>query len=257
MATCACGCHVGGDNSQIVKGEERRESGGAELPRVNLGWQSSPPPLSTFSPPPPPSTSPSTPSTPSWRDVESWHPVDSIWEDDVDRVLESRQLSDRLSPAWRLLLLSDGSVTRHLNLLTECHVSVDCVEMRHVGQNLEGLPPDVALIPGPRVQRQVYLRTKEGEILAYAASWWAAEEVNKYLKEVQEPMWVNFSRERMELFRSIQRIYVGNSKPLEEAFQIRGPFWARHYLFYHSGRPLTLIYEVFSRSLEKYLGPMN
>jgi chorismate--pyruvate lyase len=34
-----------------------------------------------------------------------------------------------------------------------------------------------------------------------------------------------------------------------------GPFWARHYTFYVKGRPLTLIYEVFSNALEAYLGP--
>jgi len=33
-----------------------------------------------------------------------------------------------------------------------------------------------------------------------------------------------------------------------------GPFWARHYLFYHNGRPLTLIYEVFSPNLDEWLG---
>ncbi|MFM6197906.1 MAG: chorismate pyruvate-lyase family protein, partial [Dolichospermum sp.] len=29
------------------------------------------------------------------------------------------------------------------------------------------------------------------------------------------------------------------------------------YLFWHHGKPLTLIYEVFSPFLTKYLGPMN
>ena len=36
-----------------------------------------------------------------------------------------------------------------------------------------------------------------------------------------------------------------------------GPFWGREYIFWHSGQPLTLIHEIFSPALEKYLGPMN
>ncbi len=37
-------------------------------------------------------------------------------------------------------------------------------------------------------------------------------------------------------------------------FQAEGPFWGRQYLFWHGGKPLTLIYEVFSTSLEEFLG---
>ncbi len=36
-----------------------------------------------------------------------------------------------------------------------------------------------------------------------------------------------------------------------------GAFWLRHYLFWHDHKPLTLIYEVFSPYLRKYLGPMS
>lgn len=38
-------------------------------------------------------------------------------------------------------------------------------------------------------------------------------------------------------------------------FQASGPFWGRHYVFWHNGKPLTLIYEVFNTALESYLGP--
>lgn len=34
-----------------------------------------------------------------------------------------------------------------------------------------------------------------------------------------------------------------------------GPFWGRHYIFWHDSKPLTLIYEVFSPSLQRFLGP--
>ncbi|MHC5832457.1 MAG: chorismate pyruvate-lyase family protein, partial [Nostoc sp.] len=43
----------------------------------------------------------------------------------------------------------------------------------------------------------------------------------------------------------------------ESGFDVTGPFWGRHYLFWHHGQPLTLIYEVFSPYLTKYLGSMQ
>lgn len=38
-------------------------------------------------------------------------------------------------------------------------------------------------------------------------------------------------------------------------FGAPGPFWGRSYLFFHDGKPLTLIYEVFSNALGEFLGP--
>ncbi len=34
------------------------------------------------------------------------------------------QLPEQLAPTWKMLLLSDGSVTRHLQLLTGQHIEV-------------------------------------------------------------------------------------------------------------------------------------
>jgi chorismate lyase len=60
-----------------------------------------------------------------------------------------------------------------------------------------------------------------------------------------------------ELYRDIQGVHYGRSEALEQAFGEQGPFWGRHYLFWHHGKPLTLIYEVFSPYLRKYLGPVE
>jgi chorismate-pyruvate lyase len=34
-----------------------------------------------------------------------------------------------------------------------------------------------------------------------------------------------------------------------------GPYWSRHYRFFRGGRELTVIREVFSPELERWLGP--
>ena len=67
-------------------------------------------------------------------------------------------------------------------------------------------------------------------------------------------MWMNLSDKRTELFREVRRMYLGDSVALENAWGVRGPFWARHYIFWAGNRPLCVIYEVFSPTLEAYLG---
>ncbi|MGL5510593.1 MAG: chorismate pyruvate-lyase family protein, partial [Microcoleaceae cyanobacterium] len=67
----------------------------------------------------------------------------------------------------------------------------------------------------------------------------------------------SLARLRTELYRDVQGVCYGHSPQLELAFGQSGPFWGRHYLFWHHGKPLTLIYEVFSPYLQKYLGETN
>jgi len=66
-----------------------------------------------------------------------------------------------------------------------------------------------------------------------------------------------FSIIETELYRDVQDIYCGDSVALESAFEQSEPLWGRHDLFWHHGKPLTLIYEMFSPYLTKYLEPMQ
>ena len=45
------------------------------------------------------------------------------------------QLPEQLTPTWKMLLLSDGSVTRHLQLLTGQHIDV-VRRLTHVAHSL-------------------------------------------------------------------------------------------------------------------------
>ena len=45
------------------------------------------------------------------------------------------------------------------------------------------------------------------------------------------------------------------SVALYRQFGEKGPFWGRQYFFWHDKKPLTLIYEVFSPTLQRLLGP--
>ena len=72
------------------------------------------------------------------------------------------ELLDLLSPAWRIMLLSDGSVTRHLRLLCPNlnRIKLELVAQRPVGTlaaagGAEAMPADVERIEGDLVQREV------------------------------------------------------------------------------------------------------
>mmetsp|Transcript_9231 Transcript_9231/g.20942 ORF Transcript_9231/g.20942 Transcript_9231/m.20942 type:complete len:349 (-) Transcript_9231:74-1120(-) len=190
--------------------------------------------------------------------TKQWYGVDALWQSS-ERLLMARGDVTRslLSPAWRMMLLSDGSVTRHLQLLTDMKTEADCFEMKHIGDEdtFPALPAAVAAVPGPRLQRQVWLNDQVGTPLVYACSWWNAETVDSYLANSSLPIWVSLQKKGVDIHRQIESLEFGNCAELEAGFGHAGPFWARHYTFYHDGEPLTVIYEVFSPELDRYLGP--
>jgi chorismate lyase len=187
--------------------------------------------------------------------VLDWHRLQPTWQGDQSDV-QCGLSHDRLPPAWQLLLLGDGSPTRHLQLLTGEPTEVDVLDMSVVGMDGDRAPLEIQEIPGPRLRRQVWLRTASGQRLAYATSWWNAEHVDEYLQNRSLPIWASLARLRTELYRDVRGVYCGRSAVLSEAFGEPGPLWGRHYLFWHRGQPLTLIYEVFSPHLQRYLGAL-
>jgi chorismate lyase len=185
----------------------------------------------------------------------AWHKLEVIWQADQSMV-QFGISSTLLAPPWQILILGDGSPTRHLSLLTGEATEVDVIDMSLIGVEMDHAPELIEVVPGPRLRRQVWLRTASGQRLAYATSWWEASHVDEYLQNRSLPIWASLARLRTEIYRDIRQVYLGHSPALEQAFGQSGPFWGRHYLFWHDGQPLTLIYEVFSPHLAKYLGPM-
>jgi chorismate lyase len=184
---------------------------------------------------------------------QAWNALEPIWQGDAATVAEGLPHT-QLSPTWQMLLLGDGSPTRHLHLLTREAIHIDLIDMSPVGMDDDGAPAIVHKVPGPRLRRQVWLKTASGQRLAYATSWWESSHIDDYLENRTLPIWDSLAHIRAELYRDVQGIHYGNSPQLESAFGYPGPFWGRHYLFWHRKEPLTLIYEVFSPHLVKYLG---
>lgn len=185
-----------------------------------------------------------------------WFALDLLWKGG-EAAVQTGLPHSRLAPTWQMLLLGDGSPTRHLQLLTGEPTEVDVIDMSPIGMNPDDAPDPIHMIPGPRLRRQVWLRTASGQRLAYATSWWEASHVDEYLQNRSLPIWVSLAHQRTELYRDIRGVHYGNSVPLAAAFGDPGPFWGRYYLFWHHGHPLTLIYEIFSPYLANYLGAVR
>ena len=184
-----------------------------------------------------------------------WHALEPVWTGDKE-IVQQGLPHKQLSPTWQMLLLGDGSPTHLLQLLTGERTEVDVIDMSLLGSKNDGAPAEIEVITEPRLRRQVWLRTASGQRLAYAASWWNASSVDDYLQNRSQPVWRSLSDLHTELYRDVRGIYYGHCPELEAAFGQKAPFWGRHYLFWHDRQPLTLIYEVFSPYLQRYLGKM-
>lgn len=173
-------------------------------------------------------------------------------------------MGESLSGPWKLLLLGDGSPTRHLQLLTGTPVEVELIAMAPdpataadaAAANSSAWPAEVAQLLPPLIRRQVWLNCGENT-LAWAESWWNQAAAERHLQDRSLPIWRSLTADRAELFREVDGLAQVNAAWLEQRFGQPGPFWSRHYRFFRGGVELTVIREVFSPALERWLGPSS
>ncbi len=176
-----------------------------------------------------------------------------LWEEKATAFLVANALP-KISGAWKLMLLGDGSPTRHLQLLTNHETKIRLISMQIDPLFEKEGPREIDQLKEPLIRRQVWIRN-QNKNLAWAESWWNSQQVSQNLKSKEEPIWKNLTQDRSELFREVDNISIVNSNWLEEEFCFEGPFWSRNYRFFRNKKPLTIIREVFNPLLETWLGP--
>ncbi|MEY4297454.1 MAG: hypothetical protein RLZZ423_633 [Cyanobacteriota bacterium] len=181
-----------------------------------------------------------------------WPSPEPIWQAEPDAV--SAGSAPRLSGPWRLLLLGDGSPTRHLQSLTGVAVEVEVISMAADPNPGREAPPEVEELERPLLRRQVWLRCGD-DTLAWAESWWNQHQAEQHLRQRSQPIWRSLTADRAELYREVDGLALVQAPALEEGFGHPGPYWSRHYRFFRGGRELTVIREVFSPRLQTWLGP--
>ncbi len=177
-----------------------------------------------------------------------------IWKASKENVLSGKG-NQKLSGPWQLMLLGDGSPTRHLKLLTGHEVAIKVISMTMEKNHQNEAPEEVNELDPPLLRRQVWLTC--GDLtLAWAESWWNYQEAEKHLENKNQPIWKSLTQGRSELFREVDGLALVDANWLKLGFQEEGPFWSRHYRFFRKQKELTVIREVFSPKLEKWLGPI-
>ncbi|MBD2186774.1 chorismate lyase [Pseudanabaena mucicola] len=190
------------------------------------------------------------------ENISDWNRIEApMWQGSEEDMRQGLPFN-LLSPIWQMFLLGDGAPTRHLQLLTQSQISVDVVAMTPIGDSDDNAPADIAAIAAPRIRRQIFLRSQQtGEIFSHATSWWSEATMQKYLKDPSLPIWVSLNQKYTELYRDLKGIYKGKCPNLTAAFGSEiDTYWGRHYLLWHGGEPITMIYEVYSPAIGKYLG---
>jgi len=103
-----------------------------------------------------------------------WSSPRALWQAPFAEVVEATA-GRQLSGAWKLLLLGDGSPTRHLQLLTGRPVEVELIAMAPEPAGQTGAPAEVAELQEPLLRRQVWLNCGP-QTLGWAESWWNQQE---------------------------------------------------------------------------------
>ena len=154
-----------------------------------------------------------------------------------------------------------------LSWLRRCFNARHVLELKLACTGVAYTPDDVnknsRLFASPPVQ--VWLRAKResnsvpvlegpGPPLVYACSWWHEGTFRAAMRSEAAPIWRNLAAARIEAYRDLCDVYLGDNAALEAQFGTPGPFWGRHYVLYAGGQPLTVVYEVFGPSLATWLG---
>jgi len=127
----------------------------------------------------------------------------------------------------------------------------------------------LTILKSPLVRRKVYLMNERSEILGYAVSWWNKQDSEEFLLDKNRPIGGNMATSRLDVYRELVQVNYGTNSILENYFLSHQNnnssnneqfipsctgLWCRYYLMWRNGKPLNLIYEVFSPLLEKYMG---
>ncbi len=175
-----------------------------------------------------------------------------LWEESSSSFLKENSFP-HIPGAWQLMLLGDGSPTRHLQLLSKKETKIQLIGMISDKKYREEGPKEITQLKEPLIRRQVWIKNSD-ITLAWAESWWNIDAVNINLTDQKEPIWKNLTKDRSELFREVDTISIVNARWLQQEFKFQGPFWSRNYRFFRNKKPLTIIREVFNPYLEKWLG---
>nr|YP_009244691.1 hypothetical protein Ppul_088 [Pyropia pulchra]AMK96933.1 hypothetical protein Ppul_088 [Pyropia pulchra] len=152
--------------------------------------------------------------------------------------------STNIPIVWKVILLGDGSFTRHCQIITYGDIVID-----HISTSIYSKRQDSSQ---SYVNRKVWIGNNLKNKLIFASSWWNTDKYEAIYKYPSKAIGSVFIQSELDCYRDIHGIFLGYSLELESLFLVSGPFWGRYYTLFHKGKPISIIYEIFSPLLEKF-----
>lgn len=161
-------------------------------------------------------------------------------------IVSSDQISSNTSIPliWKVILLGDGSFTRHCQIITYGDTIIN-----HISTSIYS---KIYNLSQSYVNRKVWIGNSLKNKLIFASSWWSTEQYKAIYKYPSKAIGSFFIQSKLDYYRDIHCIFWGYSSELENCFLVPGPFWGRYYTLFHKGKPIALIYEIFSPLLENF-----
>lgn len=162
------------------------------------------------------------------------------------KIISSSQIYSNTSIPliWKVILLGDGSFTRHCQIVTYGETTIN-----HISTAIYSKVPNSSQ---SYVNRKVWIGNNLKNKLIFASSWWNIEKYEAIYKYPSRAIGSFFIQSELDYYRDIHCIFLGYSAELESCFLVQGPFWGRYYTLFHKGKPISIIYEIFSPLLEKF-----
>nr|YP_009027664.1 product [Neoporphyra perforata]AGV01122.1 product [Neoporphyra perforata]AHB35158.1 hypothetical protein [Neoporphyra perforata]AHB35366.1 hypothetical protein [Neoporphyra perforata]AIA19529.1 hypothetical protein [Neoporphyra perforata]AIA19738.1 hypothetical protein [Neoporphyra perforata] len=152
--------------------------------------------------------------------------------------------SPNIPTIWKIILLGDGSFTRHCQIITHGDTLIS-----HIATSIYRKEENSSQ---SYINRRVWIGNNLINRLIFASSWWSVEKYEAIYKHPSKAIGSVLIQSELDFYRDIHGIFFGYSTELEHLFLVQGPFWGRYYTLFHNGKPISIIYEIFSPLLENF-----
>lgn len=152
------------------------------------------------------------------------------------------------APMWRFVLLSDGHLAQHLEIISRRPVTERELGVQHHARGRLGCT----------LCRQTTLRVAHRDAV-YVCAWWDPRVYRSLMDVHGRLFWQRCRDLRWECSREMLAVHFGVCEPLVHVLDLphaRTKLWARDYVFRKEGVAFLVVHEVFSPTLETVLGPM-
>nr|YP_010336448.1 hypothetical protein MW428_pgp044 [Goniotrichopsis reniformis]UNJ14854.1 hypothetical protein [Goniotrichopsis reniformis] len=160
--------------------------------------------------------------------------------------LYAPSLLDQIPLLFRILIFSDGSLTRHLQIILGDYINIELENTALAQLNDYHGNLLYTKIDYPQISRQIWLVTEKNGKVVYANSIWNENILRKYFKDPNIPIGNWLIESELDIFRKIYKVEYVHYYDLEKHFGYKGPFWSRYYFLIHKGDILASINEIFS-----------